>query len=175
MAELSKLYKNIRIEYLISNLSDMDHISELEGQLARFADLDIGIVINNAGSVNLGQYINVKSNHLISDLIVDLYAVFTLNRILLPKMRAREHRSAIINISSVTGVYLSGFLGVYSSSKKALDVYSQILSLENKDKVDVLSLRPLGVATKMMKMKKGPFMITPRECVRASLNDLLLG
>jgi short-subunit dehydrogenase len=107
----------------------MNHISELEGQLARFGDLDIGIVINNAGSVSVGQYINVKGTHLISDLIVDLYAVFTLNRILLPKMRAREHRSAIINISSVTGVYLSGLLGVYSSAKMALDIYSRILAL----------------------------------------------
>lgn len=41
--------------------------------------------------------------------------------------------------------------------------------------MDVLSVTPFGVTTKMMKMKKGPFMITPRQCATASLADLLAG
>jgi short-subunit dehydrogenase involved in D-alanine esterification of teichoic acids len=78
--------------------------------------------------VDHGHYIEAKPQSLMNDIIVDLWAVVTLNRVLLPKLRERKCRSAILNISSCTGVYLSGHLGVYSSCKKSLDVYSRILS-----------------------------------------------
>jgi short-subunit dehydrogenase len=80
-----------------------------------------------------------------------------------------------MNISSCTGVYLSSNVGVYSSTKKSLDIYTRILQKENEDKIDVISVRPFGVTTKMMKMKKGPFMITPIECAKSSLSDMLAG
>ena len=130
-------------------------------------------MINNAGSVAGGPYISIKPQNIVDDINVDLCAVFVLNRILIPRMRAREHRSAIINVASCTGVYLSTRVGVYSSGKKSLDIYSKILAQENNDKIDIMSLAPFGVTTAMMKMKKGPFMITPRECVLSSLSDLL--
>ncbi len=98
-----------------------------------------------------------------------------LNRILIPHLRARNNRSAIMNVSSCTGRYLSPRVGVYSSAKKSIDIYSRILRLENNDKIDVISVRPFGVTTKMMKMKKGPLMITPRECALTSLADMLAG
>lgn len=94
---------------------------------------------------------------------------------MVPRLKARAHRSAIINMASCTGVYLSHRIGVYSSAKKTVDIYSRILALDNKDKIDVLSARPFGVATRMMKMKKGPFMVTPRQCVVSIISDLLGG
>lgn len=78
-------------------------------------------------------------------------------------------------MSSCTGVFLSPYLGVYSSAKHSLDRYSRTLGLENSDRVDVLSVRPFGVATKMMDMKKGAYMISPRQCVVSTLADLLAG
>lgn len=80
-----------------------------------------------------------------------------------------------MNVSSCTGVFLSGRLGVYSSTKRSLDIYSQILDLEHRDKIDIISLRPFGVTTKMMKMKKGPLMITPRECAKSALIEMVDG
>lgn len=94
---------------------------------------------------------------------------------MLPRLRARPMRSAILNISSATGYRLAGRVGVYSAIKLTLDHYSRILSLENSDKIDVISLRALGVTTKMMKFKKGPFMVSPRAFARSSLVDLLAG
>lgn len=78
-------------------------------------------------------------------------------------------------MASCTGVYLTHRCGIYSSGKKSIDIYTRILAEENKDKIDVLSARPFGVATRMMKMKKGEMMITPRACVAALLADLLGG
>lgn len=94
---------------------------------------------------------------------------------MLPRLRARDKRSAILNVASCTGVFLSSRVGVYSSTKRTVDVYTRILDLENNDKIDVVSIRPFGVTTKMMKMKKGPLMITPRDCAYSSLADALAG
>lgn len=112
---------------------------------------------------------------LVDDINIDLLAVFLVNRIIVPKMRLRNDRSAIINIASCTGVYLSPRVGVYSSTKRSVDVYSRILDLENQDKIDIMSVRPFGVTTAMMQMKKGPYMITPRQCATSSIADLLAG
>lgn len=48
---------------------------------------------------------------------------------LLPKLRTRKHRSAIINMSSITGAFLSQNVGTYSSIKHAFDIYSRTLSI----------------------------------------------
>lgn len=137
--------------------------------------MDIGILVNNAGTTNYGSYLESKPQVLKSDLVVDILAVIMVNRILIPRLRERPLRSAILNITSCTGVYLASEVGVYSSGKKSIDIYSQILAEENNDKIDVVSVRPFGVATKLMRMKKGPFMITPRQCVMGTMVDLLGG
>lgn len=94
---------------------------------------------------------------------------------MIPRLRARERRSAIINLASSTGYHLTARLGVYSSAKLILDHYSQMIAQENKDKIDIISLRPFGVSTKMMAMKKGPWMVTPRAYAKASLGEMLAG
>ena len=38
-----------------------------------------------------------------------------------------------------------------------------------------MTARPFGVTTKMMKMKKGPFMITPMDCAKSIMADTLAG
>jgi len=54
-----------------------------------------------------------------------------------------------------------------------VNYYSRSLAIENKEKVDFITVRPFGVRTPMMNMKRGPFMISPKECVLSSLGDLL--
>ena len=66
---------------------------------------------------------------LVDDINIDLLAVFLINRIAVPRMRARNERSAIVNVASCTGVYLSPRVGVYSSTKRSIDVYSRILEV----------------------------------------------
>lgn len=156
-------------------MADKKQIPNLERIFKEWKDLDIGIVINNAGTVAGGSYFTLKPKMLLEDINIDLFAVFLVNRIIIPKMRTRNERSGIINIASCSGVYLSPRVGVYSSVKRTLNNYSRILDLENNDKIDVLSVCPFGVTTAMMQMKKGPYMITPRQCAKSSIADLLAG
>lgn len=62
--------------------------------------------------------------------------------------------------------------GLYSASKKIIDIYSRTMAIENRDKIDILSVRPFGVRTPMMSNSKGKFMITAKDCVVSSLADL---
>ena len=94
-----------------------------------FSDLDIGIVINNAGSVVSGYYQTLDPKEIVNDINADLYSIFIINRFMIPRLRARKERSAILNISSATGYRLAGRVGVYSSIKLTLDHYSRLLSL----------------------------------------------
>lgn len=87
-------------------------------------------------------------------------------------MRERPTRSAIVNISSCTGVYPSHGNGLYTVTKMMLDIYSRTMTQENKDKIDVLSARPFGVRTPMMDNLKGKLMITAEDCVTSILADL---
>lgn len=105
-------------------------------------------------------------------LFVNFMPMYEVNKHFLPKLRARGNRSAIINMSSATGVYFSHNVGAYSSIKYAMDLYSRTLSIQNKDKIDILSVRPFGVTTGMMKMQKKARMITPKHCATAVLADL---
>lgn len=52
-----------------------------------------------------------------------------LTKRLIPKMRTRKNRSAIINMASSTGFYVSHKVGTYSSIKHAVDIYSNTLAL----------------------------------------------
>lgn len=117
------------MHYIVSDLADKEQIANLENQLKQWKGLDIGIVVNNAGSVAGGPYLQIDPHHIVQDVNVDLLALFEINRILLPDMRSRKERSAIINIASCTGVFLSTRLGVYSSTKRTVDFYTKRLEL----------------------------------------------
>lgn len=86
--------------------------------------------------------------------VVNYRPMYEINRALIPKLRGRKERSAIINTASCTGYYISHYVGAYSSSKLMTDIYSRTLSIENRDKIDVICSRPFGVSTGMLKMRK---------------------
>ena len=78
-------------------------------------------------------------------------------------------------MSSCTGLYISSHVGVYSMTKKMLDIYTQFLIQEHGNNIDIISVRPFGVITNMMKMRKNWFMITPKSCVESAIADCLAG
>lgn len=75
-------------------------------------------------------------------------------------------------MTSSTGHYISHKVGTYSSIKHAGDIYSCTVATENKDKIDVLTVRPFGVTTGIVRMRKEERFITPKQCVSAILKDL---
>ncbi len=68
------------------------------------------------------------------------YAMIT--RLLLPSLRERKPRSGIIFLNSFLGAdVLAPISSVYGATKAFGDAHSQSLSLDNEDKIDILSAK----------------------------------
>ena len=91
--------------------------------------IDIGIVINNAGMANdVSPFLKISPTATLNALEINFYAPYFINRVLVQKMRDRNHRSAIINFSSITGRFISHLVGAYPASKQILDIYTRTLA-----------------------------------------------
>jgi len=69
-------------------------------------------------------------------------------------MKNRKNRSAIINISSVAAISCPGYAAIYSATKGYMTALSKALSAELNDKIDVLTVSPATVSTKMTQKPK---------------------
>lgn len=121
---------------------------------ASTADKDISILINNAGMAADGRFETFSLCFTLNTIKLNMLAVLEVSKVFLPRMRERPTRSAIINVASAFGEFPSPFCGVYSATKQFVRMFSEALHLENADKVDVMSVKPLGVMTGMMKFKR---------------------
>lgn len=51
-------------------------------------------------------------------------------------------------------------MGIYSATKVFNDFFSRSLSVENRDKIDVISMRPRMISTPMNNFSKGAMIIS---------------
>ena len=121
----------------------------------------------------MNKYENMPTNYLYDMLLVNVFPVVFLSRFLIPKLLQREKKSAIINIASFAGVRPTPYVSLYSGTKAFVDFFSRSLAIEYEDKIDILSLTPLYVATKMSQRRTSRFeVISTQECVNGCLNEL---
>ena len=119
-------------------------------------DLDVGIIINNVGVAHGGMFADIDRKKLEQTFVINVNSMVEINKIFISRFKQRVNRSAIVNLSSCTGIYPSPRVGLYSFTKVYLDVFSRIITKECLDLgVDVLTYRPFGVSTPMMGMRKG--------------------
>ncbi|XP_037360046.1 very-long-chain 3-oxoacyl-CoA reductase-like [Talpa occidentalis] len=122
------------------------------------AGLQIGVLVNNVGmSYEYPEYfLEIPDlNNTIKKLInINVLSVCRMTRLVLPGMAGRS-KGAILNISSVSGMYPVPQLTIYSATKAFVDFFSQRLHEEYKSKgIFVQSVLPFCVATKLAKIRK---------------------
>jgi len=119
--------------------------------LPEIQDLDISILINNVGVGKLFPSYEISYRQIYEYVNVNLYSQFWLTQLLMPKLieRAKTHKTGIINLSSMLGLehQLPG-LAHYSSTKACIDYFTKALANEYPN-IDILSVRPGQVKTKM--------------------------
>lgn len=177
--EIKKIHPNIKTQIIVADLSESlekDFFSKINDQVK---NMDISILINNAGVANTGKFIDLAVDQLKEMMIVNSYApMMMMKQVAIPKMLARAKRSAIINVASVAATLPCPNWVTYCASKAFLDHLTKSLATEcnldpNNDKIDLMSLRPCWVSTKMAGYKKvEKFTISPKNCVDGCLNDL---
>lgn len=119
-------------------------------------DLDIGILVNNVGViVERPMKVHEMTEECLNEHInVNIVPVSVLSRTVIPQM-LEKHRGAIVNLSSVAGLFPAPLFAVYGASKTYVDHFSQALECEYKGKgITVQTLIPSYVNTQMVAYSK---------------------
>jgi len=99
------------------------HILEREGRL--------DVLINNAGMGIAGPVETCTDEEILSQFDINFFGVARMCRAVIPAMRTAR-KGKIINISSIGGLMGLPYQGFYSTTKFALEGYSEALAMEVK-------------------------------------------
>lgn len=168
-----------RAEALVADLTDR---AALERVCARVRAEDVGMLVNNAGAGSRGEFASSEAADEQAMLDLNVTAVMRLCHAALPGMLERD-RGVIINVSSVAAFTPSDSGPGYSASKAYVATFTESLAVKTHGSgVRVLAVLPGFVRTDFhprigMDTSWIPAWawLTPRQVVRASLQDLRLG
>jgi 17beta-estradiol 17-dehydrogenase / very-long-chain 3-oxoacyl-CoA reductase len=135
-------------------------------------DLDISILINNAGWTDNGFQELIPIQKEIDNYRVTAASPAMLTRSLINKFLERKEKSALINVSSVGQNMPAPYYGTYTASKRFVTLFSYHIHDNYKNKVDVQDLQPGWVSTNLAGYRKGSDTISSDKCVQTSLRDL---
>ena len=176
--ELKIINPNIQTRIVIADFSHSYEEALFTQISEEIKDLDISMLINNAGtSVGAGEIQNQSLNSMKEIIAINSLAPMMMIKLLTQKMINRNFRSAIINVGSIGGIIPSRYGSLYCGSKGFVDLLTLSLKLdfENnpKNKIDLLILRPCFVSTRMAEYPRVKnFVISSKSCVLGCLKDL---
>ncbi|MBK6544195.1 MAG: SDR family oxidoreductase [Saprospiraceae bacterium] len=87
-------------------------------------------LINNAGYAVPGPLTHLPMAHLKAQFQVNVFGSIRLIQLILPFLKSDNTKARILNISSISGLFASPFLGAYAGSKFALEGLSDSLRRE---------------------------------------------
>ena len=153
--ELEQQYPNLVVFARKSDLADLVRLNELLAWLDH-ETIDIDLLINNAGLGDSGAFVTsdpVRNEQMI---LVNIVALTTLTRHLLPQMIAKRH-GGILNVSSSAGFLPIPDFAVYAATKAYVTSFSEALRAELREKsVSVCALCPGPVHTEFQDVAKRP-------------------
>ena len=154
-AELRVINASIGVKIFVADFSNAFEESFFEDIEKSLEDFDISILVNNVGAEIIRQFEDTPIEVLKQIVTVNTAPMVFLTKMLIEKMKRRKHRSAIINISSLSAVNPIPFFSTYSASKAFTDFFSRALAQENRgSKLDILCVKPGYVSTKMTAYKE---------------------
>jgi short-subunit dehydrogenase len=151
--ELNQQYPNVTVSIRKTDLADLAHLNELLAWLDR-ERIDVDLLINNAGLGDSGAF--ATSDPIRNDqmTLVNIIALTTLTRHLLPQMIARRH-GGILNVSSSAGFLPIPGFAVYAATKAYVTSFSEALRAELRGTgVSVCALCPGPVRTEFQDVAK---------------------
>jgi len=151
--ELHQAQPNLLIHVRKTDLADPVELQELMAWLDR-EQLEINLLINNAGLGDSGPFAEsdpVRNNQMT---LVNVTALTSLTRHLLPRMISRGH-GGILNVSSSAGFLPIPGSGVYAATKAYVTSFSEALRAELRGTgVSVCALCPGPVVTEFQQVAK---------------------
>lgn len=144
--EVEKSDPGTMVHYFVTDLSTRQGVADFASWIEK-KELDIDVIINNAGSFIPGSVYNEEEGALEKMIEVNLYSAYHLTRSLLPKMMENK-KGHIFNMASIASFQAYENGGAYSISKAALMGFSKNLREEMKPyDIKVTTIYPGAVYT----------------------------
>ena len=126
---------------------DLERDGAAERIAERVSDLEIGILVNNAGFSAAGRFERVPREKILGMIRVNCLAVAGLTHVFLPAMK-RRGRGAIVIVSSAAAYQPLGLAATYGATKAFDLMFGEALWAENRGTgIDVVVLSPGPVDT----------------------------
>ena len=186
--QVHEVSPSVRTRVIVADFSQSHSADFWDRLMTQLADLDVSVLVNNVGVNHTEPFVTISPDVLRDMVEVNCTSQLLFTRCLVRRLleragwrdeqtqntnQAGQVRSAVISVSSVAGQRPLLFLSPYSATKAFNDFFSRALALEYPDYLDVLSLRPGYVVSKMSKIKTaGGFVLDPYECARGCLEKL---
>jgi short-subunit dehydrogenase len=130
LAELREEAKGTKLETLVLDVTDAASIEAARAEVdRRTGGHGVDALVNNAGFAVLGPAEAVEDSELRRQFDTNVFGLMAVTRAFLPAMRERG-TGRIVNISSMAGRITFPMMGVYHSSKYALEALSDALRNE---------------------------------------------
>jgi len=153
--ELRKRNAQLDVHTRVIDLCDKNQIDDLIGWLGQNGS-DIDFLINNAGLGDVGPFAASPPKRNDEMLQVNIVALTTLTRGLLPQMISRK-RGAILNVSSSAGFLPIPEFNVYAATKAYVTSFSESLRAEvRRHGITVTALCPGPVPTEFQEKAQRP-------------------
>src|ERR1700745_2662327 len=153
--ELNRQYPKLAVSSRKIDLADLAQLNELLAWLDH-EGIDVDLLINNAGLGDSGPFATSNPVRNEQMTLVNIVALTTLTRHLLPRMIARG-RGGILNVSSSAGFLPIPGFAVYAATKAYVTSFSEALRVELRGAgVSVCALCPGPVHTEFQDVAKRP-------------------
>jgi short-subunit dehydrogenase len=153
--ELTQHHPNLRIHIRETDLAKLPQVEEITAWLER-EQIDVDLLINNAGLGDSGAFATSDPTRNEQMTLVNVVALTSLTRRLLPQMIARK-RGGILNVSSSAGFLPIPEFAVYAATKAYVTSYSEALRAELRGTgVSVCVLCPGPVHTEFQEVANRP-------------------
>ena len=151
--ELTQQYPNLTVRIRKTDLADLAQLKELMAWIDS-EKIDVDLLINNAGLGDVGPFATSDPIRNEQIMLVNMVALTSLTRHLLPEMIARKH-SGILNVSSSAGFLPIPTFAIYAATKAYVTSFSEALRAELRGTgVSVCALCPGPVYTEFQEVAK---------------------
>lgn len=136
--EILANYK-VNVEVIVADLTDPEGMENIK---KRTQDLEIGLLVNNAGREDSDHFLKITANKHLETIDLNIKAPLLLTHHFGKKMTTRK-RGGIINMSSIVAFQGVPFIANYAGTKAYNLVFSEGIAAEfAKYNIDVLAVTP---------------------------------
>lgn len=156
LESLEKEAKGLKLEGVVLDVTKAESVEAARRTIDERTDgYGVDAIVNNAGYGVGGPVEDVSDQALRAQYDTNVFGLMAVTRAFLPKMRERRH-GRVINMSSVGGRLTLPMLGVYNSSKYAVESLSDALRVELKPfGVHVVIIEPGSIASEFADVTMG--------------------